>query len=282
MRGLKGPSKYKALRNNAPRKRVLILPFINDTIKQDAKITNTGRRALIKSLKFTDNFIVLQNTDLPGDLKNHYKNGRYDMEAIMKMAAPLGITAIVEGRIIEIKVKRWGDEVGIIRNVKAEVESTVGVRVISTMNNREILNDVRTASSISKSSRVFQRGSRAADLMTDPKLIKDSLRKGFQDMTLGIVKSVDKISWKGKVALVSGNRIYLNAGRMTGINIGEILRVTEDGEDIYDPQTGILIGKGPGRLKGTLEVVSYFGKDGCVSVIHSGSGIRENDNVELY
>ena len=35
-------------------------------------------------------------------------------------------------------------------------------------------------------------------------------------------------------------------------------------------------------MKGTLEVISFFGTDGSIAVIHSGSGFRENDKVELY
>src|SRR5690606_17233371 len=151
------------------------------------------------------NFIILQNSDLPGDLKNHFKDGKYDTDAITKQVASLGVIAIIEGRVIDIKVKRWGDEVGVIRNLKAEVEGTVGIRVIGVQSGREILNEVRTATSISKTTRVFQKGARASELMADPNLIKDSLTKGFEDMTLAITKAVDKITWKGKVALVSGN-----------------------------------------------------------------------------
>ena len=84
------------------------------------------------------------------------------------------------------------------------------------------------------------------------------------------------------MALVKGDRIYLNAGRISGIQIGDILKVTEDGEDVYDPESGSLIGRVPGRLKGTVEVVSYFGKDGAIGIVHSGSGFHENDRVELY
>ena len=156
----------------------------------------------------------------------------------------------------------------------------MAVRVFSAANNREIMNEVRTATRQSSTHRVADESH--YNPAADPELIHDALASAFQGMILSITKSIDKINWAGRVALVSGDRIYLNAGRLTGINIGDILRVTDDGEDIYDPNTGVLLGKAPGRMKGTLEVVSYFGKDGCITVVHSGSGFKENDKVEMY
>ncbi len=82
--------------------------------------------------------------------------------------------------------------------------------------------------------------------------------------------------------MINGDRIFLNVGRISGLQIGDILKVSEEGDEIFDPQTGNYVGKAPGRLKGTLEVVSYFGQDGAISIIHSGAGFRENDRVELY
>jgi hypothetical protein len=82
--------------------------------------------------------------------------------------------------------------------------------------------------------------------------------------------------------MVSGERVFINAGRLSGLQVGDILKVTEEGDDVYDPENGRFIGTAPGRLKGTIEVVSYFGRDGAIAVVHSGSGFQENDRVELY
>ncbi len=270
-----------SLRTEGPRKRILLLPFINDTIEKDSSIARTGRDALVSGLRMTDNFVILDNSDVPKDLKQYRSEKGYDMEEVSKVAAEMGVVAIVEGKVIDIKVRKSGDDVGVIRSIKAEVFATVGVRVFSASNHREILNEVRSATSESRTHRIAETG-RNYSLAADPELIRESLVSACQGMILPITKSVDKLSWNGKVAMVGGDRIYLNAGRITGLNIGDILRVSEDGEEIYDPDSGVLIGRAPGRMKGTLEVVSYFGKDGAITVIHSGSGFKENDKVELY
>ena len=101
-------------------------------------------------------------------------------------------------------------------------------------------------------------------------------------MVGSVVKALRKMSWTGRIALVRGEKLYLNAGRMSGLQVGDILRVTEAKEEVFDPETGGFLGTITGRMKGTVEVISYFGKDGAVPLIHSGSGFQENDIVEFY
>ena len=51
---------------------------------------------------------------------------------------------------------------------------------------------------------------------------------------------------------------------------------------IYDPETGALIGMSKGDIKGTLEIIDFFGPDGAVSILHSGGSVTEGDFVQLY
>ncbi|MGE3759295.1 MAG: hypothetical protein AB7H97_16135, partial [Pseudobdellovibrionaceae bacterium] len=114
------------------------------------------------------------------------------------------------------------------------------------------------------------------------KTIERLMGQAFVTLIPRLTASMDKLVWEGRVAMVQGERIFLNVGRISGLNIGDIVKVNDEGDDVYDPQTGSLIGKVPGRLKGTLEVISYFGADGAITLVHSGSGFKENDRVELY
>jgi hypothetical protein len=84
------------------------------------------------------------------------------------------------------------------------------------------------------------------------------------------------------VAKIIGNKIYLNAGRDSGINIGDILKIITEGQEIYDPETGALIGMSKGDMKGTIEVIDYFGQDGSIAILHSGGQVLEGDFVQLY
>jgi hypothetical protein len=90
------------------------------------------------------------------------------------------------------------------------------------------------------------------------------------------------MGWQGHVAKVSGSKVYVNAGRTSGLVAGDILKVLTQGDDIYDPVTSAYLGRAPGQLKGTLEVVDFIGTDGAVSEVHTGGNFQEGDAVQLY
>lgn len=275
------PYQARERSDSSPRKRVMVLPFIDGTGRSD-KAAVFAREALNRALRRTDEFVIVSNADFPKDLSTYMKNNEYDLESIAKIAGGMGLAAVIEGRIIEVKAKRIGDEVGLVRQIRARISATVQMRMVNTKNSHIVLNETRTAEVEEATTRIAERSFSDRFLEEDPKLIDAVVTKAFQSTVPRIVQSVEKLSWEGRVALVKGDRIYLNAGRLSGLQIGDILKVTEEGEDVYDPDSGALLGKVPGRLKGTIEVVTYFGKDGAIGIVHSGSGFRENDRVELY
>ena len=61
------------------------------------------------------------------------------------------------------------------------------------------------------------------------------------------------------------NKIYVNAGE-SGLNIGDILKVLTEGNEIYDPESEF-IGLSKGEIKGTIEI-DFFGPDGSIAIIH--------------
>jgi len=259
----------------------MVLPFLDNTGRSE-KAATFARESFNRALRKTDEFVIVSNTDFPKDITTYIKNGEYDLETMAKIGSAMGLAGIIEGRIIDIKAKRLGDEVGIVRQVRARLDATVQIRMVNTKNAYVALNETRSAQVEDSTTRIAERAFSDRFLEEDPKLIDAVVSKAFQTTIPRIAQSVEKLSWEGRVALVKGDRIYLNAGRLSGLQIGDILKVTEEGEDVYDPDSGALIGKVPGRLKGTIEVVTYFGKDGSIGIIHSGSGFRENDHVELY
>lgn len=264
------------------RKRIIVLPFLNSDLKKSSKVAEIARSTVVKELNKTKQYVIVKNEDFPKDISRFVVNQEYDLESLSKIAAGMGVIAILEGKIQEIGIKKIGDPVGLFKNIQVGVNTTVRLRLVSTKNNKEILNSTRSAEIESTTIRIGEKNISEAVLQEEPELIDHVVIKAFSGLIRPIHIAVDKLSWEGRVALVSGEKIYLNAGRLSGLQIGDILRVTEESEEVYDPETGLIIGEVPGRMKGTLEVISYFGNDGSIAVIHSGSGFRENDHVELY
>lgn len=275
------PFQARESREASPRRRVMILPFV-DSSGKSAKASEIARDAFVKAVRKTDDFVVISNNDFPKDTATFLKNGEYDLEVMGRLAGAMGLAAIIEGKVVDIKARRIGDQIGLVRELKARVNATIQLRMVNTKNGSIILNETKSSEIEDTVTRYAESAVNDRFLEQDPKLIELAVTQAFRSTLPRITQVLDKLSWEGRVALVKGDRIYLNAGRLSGIMIGDILKVTDDGEDVFDPESGALIGKVPGRLKGTIEVVSYFGKDGSISVVHSGSGFHENDRVELY
>ncbi len=276
------PYQARLSQEAAPRKRVMILPFIDPGSTRSEKVALIARESLVRQLLKTNNVVVISNNDFPKDLSQYLKSGEYDLEALAKIAGGMGLAAVIEGKIVEVKAKRLGDAIGLVREVRAKMDATVSLRMVAAKNAKIVLSEVRSATLEDSTTRIAERAFSDRYLEEDPKLIEGAVLSAFKGTVPRILQAIDKLNWEGRIAMIKGDRVFLNAGRLTGLQVGDILKITEEGEDVYDPETGVLIGRVPGRLKGTVEVVSYFGKDGSVAVIHSGSGFRENDLVELY
>jgi len=273
---------YTGRDSDVPRKRILILPFLDTNPERGTKAADVARSTLLRNLAKTDRFVFVHPSDLQKDVSTYIANNEYNLFDVARSAEALGISAIIEGRILDVKVQKAGDDVGLFRRVRAKMDASVSIKMYSVKGNREILNQIKSAKTEGSTTRFADRNPSTLLLSMDEGLLTEVITKAFQSAIPQIVLAADKLSWEGRIAVIEGPRIYLNAGRVSGLNIGDILKVTAKGDEIFDPETGDFIGVAPGRMKGTLEVVSYFGTDGAIAVVHSGSGFKENDYVELY
>lgn len=276
----------KARNSNEPMKRVFVLPFVDVENKKPQVVLDGARRVFVTGLLGTGEFIVLKNSDFPKDFETFKKgvesNYEYDLGKITELSQGQGVSGVIEGQILEIRTKRVGDDVGIMRKIKAIVEAKVKIRAFAVEGNKEIFNEIRSATVETTTTRFAERGYSNLDLQDDPALVNEVVQKAFQSIIPSLTAAMRKLSWSGRIAMVRGEKIYINAGRISGIQVGDLLKVLDQGQDIFDPQTGTFIGRAEGRMKGTIEIVSYFGKDGAIGVVHSGADFRENDKVELY
>jgi hypothetical protein len=268
--------------DSAPRKRLMVLPFLDASEARPAELREKARKAFIMDLNRTGDVIALDSKELSIDPAKMMEAGQYKLKDIAKAAQALGVSVVLEGKILEINIKRKTDNVGIVRHLATAFEVVAQVRVVQARTQKEIFNTVKTVTVEEQGVRVAERVDADRFLEDNPDLIQVIVKDAFLDFTPQVLNALSKINWEGRIAAINGDRIYLNVGKVSGVQVGDLLKVVDEGDDVYDPESGSHIGQVPGRLKGTLEVVSYFGNDGAIAVIHSGSGFKENDRVELY
>ena len=274
---------FKArLEDKGPKKRIIVLPFIDAGADRPESARLKAREAFMDDLNRTEEIIALDSNQLKVDIKQYINSGEYDLVKLAKDSQNVGVSALVEGKIIDLRIKKESDKIGVVRNLKTTFEAVVRLRVLSLRSGKEIFHTVKTVAIEDDSVRIAERASSDLFFVKNPELVTILIKDAFLDFTSQLMDSMNVVVWEGRIAALKGEKIYLNVGRISGVQVGDILKVVEDGSEIYDPEIGYHIGKVSGQVKGTLEIVSYFGQDGAVSVIHSGAGFKENDRVELY
>jgi hypothetical protein len=264
------------------RKRLMVLPFLDAGGVGNPDLRQKAREETIRALNKTQALIVVDSKELKVDWSKMTVGGEYNLTEIAKLANSMGVHGVMEAKLMDLKVQSKADPVGVFRQMKTKFESRARVRILAARTGRELYNTEKTITLEEANYRVATKPSADRFFQNNPELVEKLVTDTFLDFTPQIVSSMERMNWEGRVAMVTGERVFLNVGQVSGLKMGDLLKVTEDGDEVFDPQSGNYIGKIPGRLKGTLEVISFFGHDGAIAVVHSGAGFKENDRVELY
>lgn len=281
-RDIKDESLITSENNSAPRKRVLVLPFLDESETRPHTLSEKAEMAFLLELNRSGQLLGFDSSMMKMDYSKFINNKQYKLPDMVKQASGLGLNALIEGKIVDVRIKRKGDNIGIVRNLRTEFEIVAQVRVFNLRRGKEVFNTIKTVTVEDANVRVAERVEADRFIESNAGLVSVLVKDAFLDFVPQVLSSLDQVEWQGRIAAINGDRIYLNVGRASGLMVGDLLKVMEDGDDVYDPENGAHIGKVQGRLKGTLEVISYFGTDGAIAKIHSGGGFRENDRVEMY
>jgi hypothetical protein len=90
--------------------------------------------------------------------------------------------------------------------------------------------------------------------------------------TLGrsLARELDGIDWFCRIAKVEGDQVYLNAGRITGLKVGDVM-------EVFRPDgTGVR-----GEVKGKIQISALFGIDASMGRLIQGKNPDVNDILKL-
>lgn len=264
------------------KKKVALLSFFNESPYGGDDLGITASEELGKEMSRTDQFLLdPMAKKIFGSSKEIYAGGGAKLVQLSRQAKVNGINFVVFGRVIDARFRERTDEIGLIRQTKSYAESRIEVRLFDVNSNKEIFTEELKGYADDSSYRFFQ-ADQESRLDYRRELLRYSVKVASRRIIPKILSISSKLEWVGRVAKIVGSKIYINAGRTSGINIGDILKVMTEGDEIYDPDTGALIGVAKGEIKGTIEVIDYFGPDGAIAILHSGGSVLEGDFVQLY
>lgn len=264
------------------KKKVALLTFFNESPFGGQDLGVVATEELRREIQRSGHFIVdPMAANLFGSSKQVYSQGGSKLVQMTRKAKGEGINFVVFGRIIEARVREKSDEVGFVRSTKSYSESKVEIRIFDVNSNKEIYTDTLNGYADDKSYRFFK-SDRESQSKYRQDLLRYVVKVAVRKSIPRIIDVAQKLEWVGRVAKIIANNIYINAGRDSGLNIGDVLKVVTEGVDIYDPETGALIGVTKGEVKGTIEIVDYVGPDASIGILHSGGSVHEGDFVKLY
>lgn len=264
------------------RKRAVLLPFWNDTPvkgKFEVLAKNNLREALLE----TNRLNIVDEKDIPLRSQDFYLDAeKLNVQHVADNGKKWGVSLVILGRITKIAFRRKDDDVGLLRPTAARAAASVELRLVDVTQAKEIALGEGAGVSENSTLNLFS-GEDPEEVETyRNEVVAEALGEAVRKALPALAKEIDRIQWRGKVAKITGAKIYVNAGRATGLQVGDILKVSSQGGDIFDPDTGLFLGRTAGDLKGTLEIAEFFGEDGAIARVHSGANFLEGDVIQLY
>jgi len=270
-------SEYKG-----PKLRVGVVNFQNKTPSQVLGIGEAAADILGTILQKTGRFIVIPQQDIESILRQQRMGatGAINPDTAAKMGQILGLNAIVTGAITAYSEAEEGSDFIIGKSKKQIARVTVDYRVVDTTTGVQLLADSGAGIYDKKVTTVLGAGGKAS---YDTDLRDGALRDALTKAMVNMMNQLESQPWKGKIAKVSGQQLYINAGKKTGLKVGDKLDVYRVGEDILDPDTHIKLGTTEDRVGQVIIQRNDLGDkaDMSLAITTSGSGFKQGDVVKF-
>ncbi len=265
-----------------PKLRVGVVNFQNKTPSRVLGIGEAAADILGTILQKTERFIVIPQQDIDSILGQQRlgATGAINPDTAAKMGQILGLNAIVTGAITAYSETEEGYDYLVSKGKKQIARVTVDYRIVDTTTGVQMMADSGAGIYEKKVGSVLGMGTKAA---YDTDLRDGALRDALTKAMVNMMKQLESQPWKGKIAKVAGNKLYINAGRKTGLKVGDRLDVYRVGEDIIDPDTHQKLGTTEDKIGQAIIQQNDLGDkaDMSVAMTSSGMGFKQGDIVKF-
>lgn len=216
-------------------------------------------------------------------------SGVVTQQSAAQVGKMLGVELAIFGDVTEFgytegggktRIKKKGFGIG-LKSTKATV--AVDVRFVNTTTGEilvaESVRKEESKKGLALDTREFSFDNRNK---FDESIVGKATRKAINAIVDFVDQSAPNIPWQAKI-IKGGGTIYINAGAVAGVNVGDEFVVYRPGEALVDPDTGLSLGSTETKI-GTIKVTNNNIGNGkasqCVAV--TGSGFTRNDLVREH
>ncbi len=247
------------------KRRVLVLPLADTTNYKEEHLEELTTKKLISRLESSGTIIVVdpRALDLPADPSS---------PEVMKTLSELyGIQAVVKGVLSDLYASTSKVEGGAEKEVSFAL-AKISLDVYDTETGK-ILRQMSARNPFFLSRENGEMSSERAKV----KAIDLAIELISEDL-LSKLLSLD---WHARIASVEADKVFLNAGRLSGLQKGDVLEVYSPGTQVIDKTTNLPLGKTKGAYKGDIEVVEVFGVDASWAKTTKAASFAPTDLVYL-
>ena len=270
-----------AIVTKGPKKRVAVIKFQDKSPYGRGRLGGAVQDILITELSKSGLFVIVSrgaDMELILDEQDLAKSGTIQAGTGAKSGEVLGLNAIVTGVVSQFGVKQKSATYLVGASKTQTAEATVDVRLIDATTGQIVFADSGNGVYEESSTQVLGvGGTKGYDETLEGKALRAAISKFIDNL----IQRMESMEWSGKVAAVDAEEITVNAGRKTGLAVGDRLRVFGEGREVIDPDTKVSLGRKPGKEKGEITVTDFFGEDAAVCRRDRGEGIAVNDIVKL-
>jgi curli biogenesis system outer membrane secretion channel CsgG len=242
----------------SPKRKVVIAEFKNQTRFGNRRLGNNLTDVMTTELVKSNRFIVLERDDLGKvmqeiNFSNELGQGKLASERKFQDA-----DFIITGAITKYSVNTVGNKSIISTKKTQRSEISFDLKMIVVRTGAVVLSDQGEGVSDVKYGTTFGMGSTGG---YDEGLEQEAFRAAAIDVMDNIIKTIDKKPWIANVAKVSGDKLYINAGKKSNVVIGTKLGVYKQGEKIEF--NGKFLGFEETKV-GEATVMDYLGEDAAI------------------
>jgi curli biogenesis system outer membrane secretion channel CsgG len=249
--------------------KVVVAEF-QDNTKQGGKrgLGTLVTQQLAQQLEDTGAVIVVDMEQVKKSLGGGELNSLSSPATLWKLRTVLGVQGVVIGKIQDVMV-------GTGKQAKTE-EAMAITKMDVQLFDTDTGNVIR---SIKGENPIYT--SRAVGELSQDKALSNAVHVALQEVTEGIIRGLAGLEWSTSVATIEGDKIYLNAGKSTGLKVGDELEIYNPGRQVKNSTTGLSLGRLPGAVQGKVKIGQLFGFDAAEAKVVSGGNITTGDIVKL-
>jgi curli biogenesis system outer membrane secretion channel CsgG len=242
----------------SPKRKVVIAEFKNQTRFGSRRLGDSLVDVLTTELTKSNRFIVLEREDLSKvmqeiNFSNTLGQGKLASERKFQDA-----DYVITGAITKYSVNTTGNK-GIVSKSKTQrAEISFDMKMIDVRTGEVVLSEQGEGVAEVKYGTTLGVGTTGG---YDEGLEQEAFRAAAIDVLDNIIETVDKSPWVANIAKISGNKLYINAGKKSNLELGTKLYVYKQGDKIEF--NGKFLGFEEIKM-GKAEVVDYLGEDGAI------------------